>query len=428
MKFFDLVSSAVANTFRSKTRTILTVLALFIGAFTLTLTTAVGAGVTSYVTKQVSSLGASDMLLVSAGGDTNLGDGPKKYDPEKSSATSGMPGGANTSSLLTEKDLNNLREINNVGDVSPIRTVSIDFVQVGSGQKYQLSLSPTSSIGKADLVAGSQLSNSTDEYQLMLPSDYLEPLGFRVAEEAVGKQATLGLTDILGEKHELKVTIVGVAQKSLLSTGAGSNEALSSAASDLQQAGIEAVKSKYSYATAKIEGSLTKESIDAIKADIKKADMTAQTLEDQLGVVTTIIAGIVGVLNAFAVVALIAAAFGIVNTLLMSVQERTREIGLMKAMGMSGRKVFGLFSLEAIFIGFLGSGIGALAAVIVGTGISKVLGSGPLSGLPGLEILIFEPTSIVGIMLLIMGIAFLSGTLPARRAAKQNPIDALRYE
>jgi len=65
--------------------------------------------------------------------------------------------------------------------------------------------------------------------------------------------------------------------------------------------------------------------------------------------------------------------FGIVNTLFMSVQERTREIGLMKAMGMGSRKVFGLFSLEAVFIGFLGSAIGVGIGVIVGTAISSLL-------------------------------------------------------
>ena len=64
-------------------------------------------------------------------------------------------------------------------------------------------------------------------------------------------------------------------------------------------------------------------------------------------------------LDAFAVIALIAAGFGIINTLLMSVQERTREIGLMKAMGLGGGRIFAMFSIEAIFIGFLGSAIGA---------------------------------------------------------------------
>jgi putative ABC transport system permease protein len=51
-----------------------------------------------------------------------------------------------------------------------------------------------------------------------------------------------------------------------------------------------------------------------------------------------------------------------------------------------------------------------------------------LKDLPGFDLLSFSPTSIVGIILLIMLIAFLAGTLPAKKAAKQNPIDALRYE
>jgi putative ABC transport system permease protein len=95
---------------------------------------------------------------------------------------------------------------------------------------------------------------------------------------------------------------------------------------------------------------------------------------------------------------------------------------------MGSRRVFGLFSLEATFIGFLGSALGALAAVLLGSALSAVLAVGPLAALLGLNILMFEPVSVVGIIILIMAIAFLSGTLPARRAAKQNPIESLRYE
>lgn len=156
--------------------------------------------------------------------------------------------------------------------------------------------------------------------------------------------------------------------------------------------------------------------------------MTAQTVEDQLGLLTTVISGVTGVLSAFAVVALVAAAFGIVNTLLMSVQERTREIGLMKALGMSSRRVFALFSLEAGFIGLLGSAVGVVAAVAVGSALSAALGAGPLADLGGLDVLLFRPEAALTIIGVIMGIAFLAGTLPARRAARQTPISALRYE
>src|SRR5690606_24514932 len=93
----------------------------------------------------------------------------------------------------------------------------------------------------------------------------------------------------------------------------------------------------------------------AVKAALSEEGFMAMTVEDQLGVVTGIIDTVTWVLNGFALIALLAASFGIVNTLLMSVQERTREIGLMKALGMSGGKVFGLFSMEAVMLGIMGS-------------------------------------------------------------------------
>ena len=179
---------------------------------------------------------------------------------------------------------------------------------------------------------------------------------------------------------------------------------------------------------ARFDPNATPAEIDALKKSISGAGMSGQTIADQLGLIQTVITGITGVLNAFAIVALLAAAFGIVNTLLMSVQERTREIGLMKAMGMSNRRVFALFSLEAAFIGFLGSAIGVLVAMLLGLALNGALAAGPLAGLAGLTLLIFEPASIVGVIVLIVVIAFLAGTLPARRAARKTPIDALRYE
>jgi putative ABC transport system permease protein len=140
------------------------------------------------------------------------------------------------------------------------------------------------------------------------------------------------------------------------------------------------------------------------------------TIAGQLGTFQTVIDGIILVLNAFAIIALLAAGFGIINTLLMSVQERTREIGLMNAMGMSGGRIFALFSTEAVFIGFLGSAIGAGIAILVGGIVSRVLGAGPLKA------------SILSVLLLVMGISFVAAVLPASRAARQSPMESLRYE
>ncbi|WP_336921658.1 ABC transporter permease [Aquipuribacter sp. SD81] len=433
MRTTDLVRSAVANTFRSRLRTTLTVLALFVGAFTLTLTTALGAGVTDYVTRQVDSLGADDVLVVTAAAQ-DTSDGPAAYDPDTSTPTGGQAAsplpGAGAGGSLTEAALDELAQVDGLSDIEPVRSTAVDYVRPvdgGDDQRYQLSIAPTASIARADLAAGAQLDTDGDARQVLLPEEYVEPLGFADAEDAVGETVVLAVTDVLGEQHEVEAELVGVTNPSLLGGGGGASTALVDELAGLQAAGVDQ-RPLYAVATARFDASLDDDAVQAIKDDVAELDMSAQTVSDQLGLVTTVIAGITGVLNAFAVVALVAAAFGIVNTLLMSVQERTREIGLMKALGMSNGRVFGLFSLEAAFLGLLGSVLGVVVAVGVGTGLSSALAAGPLASLGGLDVLLFRPESLLGVVALIVGIAFVAGTLPARRAARQQPIDALRYE
>lgn len=430
MKTIDLIRTAAANTVRSKLRTTLTVLALFVGAFTLTLTTALGAGISDYVTKQVASLGASDVLVISKASTSTAtsNTGPKKYDPATSTASSGagnpLAGGAGS---LTDADITKLKGIDGLSQVDPVQSVSIDWVQAPDGDRYELTIAPTSSIAKADLVAGKQLDAGSSERQLTLPKDYVKALGLGSASSAVGTKVTLGITDLLGGSHQVTATVVGISNTSLFSSGGGANAALVSEIATEQKATATAAD-RYQIAVAHFDASSSTAQVDALKKAVSDEGMTAQTLADQLGLIQTIISGITGVLNAFAIVALLAAAFGIVNTLLMSVQERTREIGLMKAMGMSNGRVFTLFSLEAAFIGLLGSVIGVAVAMLIGIPLSSGLAAGPLSGLAGLHILLFQPASILAVVLLIVVIAFLAGTLPARRAARKTPIDALRYE
>jgi putative ABC transport system permease protein len=90
--------------------------------------------------------------------------------------------------------------------------------------------------------------------------------------------------------------------------------------------------------------------------------------------------------------------------------------------------VFGLFSLEATFIGFLGSAIGAGVSILAGSAVSRALSSALLADLPGLQRIAFDPSSILAPILIIMAIAFLAGTLPALRASRVDPVESLRYE
>ncbi|SEB08697.1 ABC transporter permease [Leifsonia sp. 21MFCrub1.1] len=436
MKTTDLIRSAVANTFRSKTRTILTILAIFVGAFTLTLTNGLGTGINDYIANTVSGVGAADSMTVTKA-DGNDGTAPaapsangapREYNPD--AVSSGIPG--STVTALTPHDIETIGGIQGVVAVQPVRTINPDYVQASGGTRYVAGVASLIPGQTTVLGAGAAPDSTASTPQVAIPSAYVDPLGFGSASDAIGSTLTFGITDADRAKHTIEATIVGVTKDALASpTGASLliNSVLSDALFDAQSTGLSAEQAdRYASASARFDSSATSDDIQAIKDRLAKAGFTGRTVADQLGTITSVIDAIVLVLNAFAIIALLAAAFGIVNTLYMSVQERTREIGLMKAMGMGSARVFSLFSLEATFIGFLGSALGAGIAMLVGAAISGALSNGLFSNLPGLTLITFDPVSIVGTILLVMAIAFVSGTLPAVRAATADPVTSLRYE
>jgi len=425
---FDVIATAIGNTFRSKLRTTLTILAIFIGAFTLTVTSAIGTGVSSYLDNQIAGFGAADVLTVSkATDDVPADDGPAPYDPEEATLDNAAQQDGIPAGVLNVADLDAVANTAGIRDVSALVTVTPRYLEYDGNGKYEMTVNPNASWSRADLVSGKQLTGAGN--QVHLPTSYLDDLGFEDADSAVGETVTVGISDYQGGLHETHATVVGVQNVSLLGGGVRLNQTFTDELYELQNAGKPAGSGvSYYAATAHFDMNASQDRVDRIQADLKKQGYSALTVADQLGTLQTVISGIIGVLNAFAVIALIAAAFGIINTLLMSVQERTREIGLMKAMGMSGGKVYALFSAEAVFIGFVGSALGASVAIGVGSVASNVLSTTLLADLEGLQVLQFAPTTVGLIVLVVMLIAFLAGTIPARRAARQNPIDALRYE
>ena len=434
MKAVDLVGSAVANTFRAKTRTILTILAIFVGAFTLTLTQGLGIGINAYIDDTVTAVGASDVMTVTKPSEStptigDSDDGPAEYDPD-AVASGGAPG--STVVALDADDLDTLEDTSGVLRVEATKSISADYIEGVDDTKYTASVGSLVAGQSIQLTAGAQPDGSTDELQLVLPVSYVDALGYDDDADAVGKTVTVAVSDAVGTQHTVEATVAGVAESSIASpTGASitPNTALTDALYDLQNTGLPAEQTeRYAQASVWFADDATDAEITALKDRLADEGYSGSTVADQLGTIKTVIDGIVLVLNAFAIIALLAASFGIVNTLLMSVQERTREIGLMKAMGMGSGKVFGLFSLEATFIGFLGSAIGVVIAMLAGGVLSSALSTTLLADLPGLTLIAFDPVSIALVVVVIMVIAFLAGTLPAARAARADPVESLRYE
>lgn len=428
MKLLDIFQTASSNMMRSKLRSFLTIVAIFIGAFTLTLTNGIGAGISSYIDKQLGNLGASDVVEVQAKIANPLESGLQEYDPNQTIA-GGISAGAFP--VIGEKDMETIRNQPGIKSIEPTIAPTPDFIQGATDKKYKLTMQPFIEGTNFDLAAGKTLDSTSTAREMLVPISYVEALGFSSNEAAIGQKVTVGITSALGVQQELEAEIVGVQQETLVSTlgGAVGNTTLSNALIDIQQEGLpDSQKHQYISVLARVDPNISDQDLQKIKNELDAKGYTAATIDDQIGIFKQVIDAIIMVFNVFAAIALLAASFGIVNTLLMAVQERTKEIGLMKAMGMSSRKVFLMFSIEATLLGFWGSLLGSLAGVGVGMLANSVATETFLKDLVGFDLTVFSFASVATIMLIIMGIAFLAGTLPARRASKKDPIEALRYE
>jgi putative ABC transport system permease protein len=427
MRAVDIAGTALGNTMRSKTRTFLTVIAIVIGAFTLTLTSGLGAGINKYVDTMVSGFGEINQISIMPGADASAqmpgSTGPQEYDPQEAQAT-----GEFGMTMLTEEDIEAIGQVEHLSNVEPIVFVAAEYLETEDGDRFSLqSMDLPANAAALELAAGE--APARDTRQITIPDSWLGIFGTEDPEAVLGQAVTIGIRDLTRTVHTVDAEVVGVSEAAISGVGASPmpSSALNEELYALQTSGLEVDQPQtYVQAVADVEDMAANE--QAVKTALSEEGFMAMTVEDQLGVITGIIDTVTWVLNGFALIALLAASFGIVNTLLMSVQERTREIGLMKALGMSGGKVFGLFSTEAVMLGIMGSVIGVGLGIVVGLVGNAALVNGPLSGVAGLSLFAVDPLAIVLIVLLILVIAFLAGTMPAARAAKKDPIEALRYE
>lgn len=133
------------------------------------------------------------------------------------------------------------------------------------------------------------------------------------------------------------------------------------------------------------------------------------------------------VLGGIGAVSLFVAAIGIANTMMMSIYERTKEIGIMKVLGCGMGNIRDMFLLESGFIGFTGGAAGLILSMAISTLINRFAGAGVLTGVPGdlSRIPLWLALAALGFAVLV-GMA--AGFLPATRAMKLSPLAAIRNE
>ncbi len=434
MRLSDIIKQANHNLWHNRSRTILTTLAITVGSLTIMLTVGINAGVNGYIDKQVKSTGGNDIIEVMPKGiadrmSSMMTLGATEVQEYRSNQ------GQSQQVSLTDRDLAGIKRLKGVklAKLSDLLYPSYITRDRDEAKKYKLTVGPlaASSI-KLDLAAGRSVRIDGSEAEAILPDRYLEPLGFSSAKQAIGQVVRVGVPHRLGGQiDEVKIRIAGVQNQSIVGFGrVFLNDAAGRLIRSVYLTGMpEALRSQHGLIIIQVKpGYESKEKLAQIKQELTNMGYSSISEDDYISSIKLFFNAITVILTIFGVIALITASIGIVNTLLMSVQERTREIGLMKAMGLSSGRIFALFSLEAVSLGFWGGMLAAGLAVVIKQTVNPWAGRNFLSGLPGFNLIELNPLYVGAIVVIVMVVAFLAGTLPAKRATKQDPIQALRYE
>jgi ABC-type antimicrobial peptide transport system permease subunit len=371
-------------------------LGIVIGVFAIIMLVSIGTGLQSYITKQFSDLGSNLIYIVP--GKIGAGGGPGDFVNK-----------------LTISDSKNIADrLKNVAQVAPL-------VMQASKVKY---------LNKTD--SDVQIAGTTANYPATIKNIVLDRgVFFSIGQERSGaKVADIGATVVeklfpntnpIGKVITIgsnRYIVIGTIKKRGSTFGVDQDNIVGipiSAAE--QQFGVNNVNAIYMTANSPELVSITKQT--AVKVLLKRMtrdDFTVMTAESTLSTVNSITGVLTIALGGIAAISLLVGGIGVANIMLVSVTERTREIGLRKALGAQRKDILKQFLLESVIL----SVTGGLIGIALGMGASIVIAIYLFSTVTWWSVALAFGFSVM------VGVVF--GMAPAIRASRLSPIDALRYE
>lgn len=400
----ELSQISIKSIMRNKGRTVLTSLGIIIGVTSVILLTAIGAGIQVYIQKQFEDLG-SNLVIVTPGQVFNRQGGFRAQDRQTV-----------ITQTFTEKDLRNLQEdLGERGEVLP-------NIQLQETAKYR---------DKQEIVTivGSYASYGKIRNSLPLPGNgrwytkeeeskgsHVVVAGYEIAKTLFPGQSPLGKEINAGSKN---LKIIGVVDRKGGSFGGPDFDNYLYVPINIafELRGNRNIQSILIQASSSDDVAFVKR--QATKTLVQKYDKDNFSVFDQSQILTTI-TGILGTLTlgltGIAAISLVVGGIGIMNIMLVTVTERTKEIGLRKAIGATPAAILAQFLIEAIVLSCLGGTVGVILGGLLSMLINNFF---PAQVTPMAVAIAFGVSSAVGIIF---------GAAPARRASQLSPIEALRYE
>ena len=405
MNFFESIRVSLRALRANKLRSALTMLGMIIGVAAVIAMVGIGNGATASITSQVQGLG-SNLLTISSG----------------QSNTGGVRGGAGSSTTLTMTDVSKIQPDAAVKAVAPVASANAQVV-IGSGNTSTTITGTTPDyavIKNVTLTSGRFITtddvNSSARVAVLGPTVITNLFG-DVNASVIGKVIKI---------NNVPFQVIGVTTATG-STGFQSSDDMITAPISTVQARLIGKKTVRNILVSATSADQMQTAQDEITSALHKAhkipngkadDFTVQNQADTLATLAGITNTLTMLLGGIAGISLLVGGIGIMNIMLVSVTERTREIGIRKAIGAKGMDILLQFLIEAVVLSVLGGGIG----IAIGYGGSSLAGKALTMNTS------ISMTSVLVAFFFSAAIGIIFGVFPARKAAAMDPIDALRYE